>query len=112
MFIIRAISGVYVLSTLFTISNAWHDSVWLYEQLAFASDGDAILLMQDGVLGLHSEISLASFLAKCQARDILVIALKDDCVMRGVENKYSELELVDYHGFVDLVCQYDKQVAW
>lgn len=100
------------MSTLFTISEAWHDSVWLYEQLAFASQGDAILLIQDGVLGLHSEISLASFFAKCQARDIKVYALKEDCLMRGIESKYPELSQVDYAAFVGLVSDHNKQIAW
>jgi len=100
------------LSTVFTLSKAWHDSVWLFEQLAFASDGDVIVLMQDAVLAAHSDISLASFIAKCEASNIQVFALLEDCQMRGVENKYVQLELLTYSGLVDLVCQHDKQVAW
>jgi len=100
------------LSALFTLSKAWHDSVWLFEQLAYAAEGDAIVLMQDGVLAAHSNISLASFIAKCESLNIKVFALQEDCQMRGVENKYTQLELLTYSGFVDLVCQYDKQVAW
>ena len=100
------------MSTLFTLSQAWHDSVWLFEQLAFASEGDAILLIQDAVLASHSELSLGSFLAKCEAMNVSVFALQEDCQMRGVKNKYAQLNLVGYTGFVDLVCQHDKQVAW
>lgn len=100
------------MSTVFTLSKAWHDSVWLFEQLAYASQGDAIVLLQDAVLAAHSEITLASFLAKCEAVDVKVFALQEDCQMRGVDNKYTKLNLIDYAGFVALVCQYDKQVAW
>ena len=100
------------MSTLFTLSKAWHDSVWLFEQLAFASEGDAIILMQDAVLAAHSEISLASFIAKCEALNIKVFTLLEDCQMRGIENKYTQLELLTYSDFVDLVCLHDKQVAW
>lgn len=100
------------MSTVFTLSKAWHDAVWLFEQLAFASQGDAIILTQDAVLAAHSDISLASFIAKCQALNIQVFALQEDCQMRGIENKYAQLELLTYSGFVDLVCQHDKQVAW
>ena len=100
------------MSTLFTLSKAWHDSIWLFEQLAFADKGDAIVLLQDAVLATHSNISLASFVAKCEALDINVFALQEDCQMRGVKNKYPQLELLSYASFVDLVCLYDKQVAW
>ena len=100
------------MTTVFTLSKAWHDSVWLYEQMAFASNGDAIMLLQDGVLSAHSAIALASFLAKCDAMGIRVYALQEDCQMRGIEKKYPQLELLDYAGFVELVCQHDKQVAW
>ena len=100
------------MSTLFTISSAWHDSIWLHEQLAFANQDDAILLMQDGVLSTHSLVNLASFVAKCSTQNIKIYALTEDCLMRGVDNKYSEILLVDYAGFVELACEYDKQVAW
>lgn len=98
--------------TLFTISSAWNDSVFLHEQLAFASSGDAILLLQDGVLALHSPINLASFLAKCTAQDITVYALQPDCKLRGIDNQYDQINLIDYSQFVSLFDVYSKQVAW
>jgi len=100
------------LSTVFTLSNAWHDSTWLFEQLAFASPNDAILLTQDAVLAAHSDICLGSFLAKCDLMNVSVFVLQEDCQMRGVDNKYAQLQFLTYSGFVDLVCQHDKQVAW
>ena len=100
------------MSTVFTLSKSWHDSVWLFEQLAFASEGDAIVLLQDAVLAAHSDISLASFLAKCDALNISVFALEQDCQTRGINNKYEQLSLLSYSGFVDLVCQHEKQIAW
>ena len=100
------------MSTLFTISKAWHDSVWLFEQLCFASKGDTILLIEDAVLSAHSPVSLASFIAKCQALEVGIFVLGDDCKMRGIENHYSGLIEIDYQGFVDLVTKHSKQVAW
>ncbi|MEM7358289.1 MAG: sulfurtransferase complex subunit TusB [Pseudomonadota bacterium] len=97
---------------MFTLSRSWHDASWLYEQLGFASAGDTVLLMQDGVLALQSNISLASFLAKCVSSEVRVAALANDCQLRGIENQYPAIELIDYPGFVDLVCSHDKQVAW
>lgn len=78
----------------------------------FASNGDAILLLQDAVLAIHSPTTLASFLAKCQARDIQVYVLSDDLRLRGLDNKYTQINAVDYAGFVGLVIEYQKQVAW
>lgn len=100
------------MSTLFTVRHSWQNRAALYEQLLFASNGDAVLLMQDAVLALQSPIAIASFLAKCRARGIVVYALDDDVRLRGIENKYTDVKKLDYAGFVDLVVQHDKQVAW
>ena len=100
------------MTTLFTISRSWHDSSWLYEQLGFASSGDSLLLLQDAVLALQSPTTLASFVAKSEANGISLFAMNDDCVLRGIENQYDSIKLVTYGGFVGLVEQHSKQVAW
>ena len=100
------------MSTLFALNRSWHDTVWIFEQLAFASQGDSILLLEDAVLALHSPITLGSFVAKCGAMNISVYALKDDCLLRGIDNKYPSIALVGYGGYVDLVVAHEKQVAW
>jgi len=100
------------LTTLFTVNQSWYNSAWLYEQLIFASEGDTIIFMEDAVLGLASPISLASFLAKCQAAKISVHAVGEDLAMRGIVNQYASVELLGYDEFVDLVVSTDKQVAW
>ncbi|NND82857.1 MAG: sulfurtransferase complex subunit TusB [Gammaproteobacteria bacterium] len=94
------------------MSRSWHESIWLYEQLAFASPGDAVLLTRDAVLATESPITLASFLAKCEAQGVSVYVLAEDLKLRGVDNKYQNCHAVDYGGFVDLVIQHDKQIAW
>jgi sulfur relay protein TusB/DsrH len=97
---------------LFTISRSWYDSVWLYEYLAFASNGDAILLIGDAVLACQSDIALGSFIAKCQANNIRILVLREDLKLRGINQRYSDIESIDNNGFVKLVRQFDKQVAW
>ncbi len=94
------------------INRSWHEQVALFEPLCFAQSGDTILLLEDAVLAMQSPITLASFLAKCQANQISVAALLDDCRLRGIDNKYPQIDLVDYTGYVDLVIAHDKQVAW
>lgn len=98
--------------TLFTLNKSWHDSTWLFEQLLFASTGDSILLIEDAVLGVGSPITLASFLAKCKALGVSVFALEEDANLRGINNHFEEIRMIDYTGFVGLVTVHDKQVAW
>ncbi len=100
------------MTTLFTLNKSWYDSAWLYEQLVFASEGDVVLLMEDAVLALGSPITLASFLAKCSSANIAVYALIDDVSTRGISNQYPSVNLLGYNGFVDLLIEADKQVAW
>jgi len=100
------------LTTLFTIGQSWFNRPGLYEQLLFASQGDAIVLLQDAVLALQSPIALASFLGKCHASGIAVYALAEDCQLRGIENAYPEVVDLNYQGLVELVIKYEKQVAW
>ena len=100
------------MSTLFTLSRSWHQTTGLFEQLAFAQKGDAILLIEDAVLAMQSPITLASFISKCANADVAVYALLDDLRLRGIDNKYCEINLIDYAGFVELVEEHSKQVAW
>lgn len=100
------------MTTLFTINQSWYNSTWLYEQLCLAQSGDAILLIEDAVLALQSPITLASFVAKCEAEEIAVYALQDDCTLRGVSNQHSAVQQIDYVAWVELVAQHQKMVAW
>jgi sulfur relay protein TusB/DsrH len=78
----------------------------------FACRGDAIVLNEDAVLALHSPITLASFLAKCNALDVKVYAQSEDCQLRGIQSQYADIELISYDDLVGLVVGNDKQVAW
>ena len=99
------------MSTLFTVNRSWHQAPWLFEKLGYASKGDTILLLEDGVLALQSNVALSSFLAKCVANEVLVVALQPDLITRGVDSKY-QVEQVSFAEFVQLVASHDKQVAW
>ena len=99
------------MSTLFTVNRSWHQAPWLFEKLGYASKGDTILLLEDGVLALQSDIALSSFLAKCAANDVLVVALQPDLIIRGVDSKH-RVEQISFAEFVQLVESHDKQVAW
>nr|WP_281268356.1 sulfurtransferase complex subunit TusB [Arenicella xantha] len=97
---------------MYTINQSWHRMTWLFEQVAFANKGDAILLIEDGVLTIDSSTTLASFAAKSQAAGIAVFALREDAIARGVGEPINGIELIDVDGFVSLVAEHDKHVAW
>jgi len=99
-------------STLHTINQSWQAKSWLFEQLSFASFGDAILLIEEGVLALQSPVALASFVAKSQANEIALYALEEDLLQRGVESQYQSIKQISYTEMVNLVTQHKKQVAW
>lgn len=84
----------------------------MFEQLCFATSGDAILLIEDAVLAAHSPITLASFLAKCESRGVTVYVLQEDMQVRGVHNQYKQLKPVPYTGFVELTEKHERHVAW
>jgi len=100
------------MSTLFTIKDSWQSKPRLYENLAYAQSGDGILLIEDAVYSLQSKLSLASFLAKCQAGNIAVLALEDDANLRGVVSQYPAITQIDYSDFVERSLKHDRQVAW
>lgn len=100
------------MSQVATIRESWFRSPWLYERLLFTDTGDAIVLLEDAVLALHTPLPLSSFLAKCEARGVCVFAMAEDCRMRGIENQQPAVQLIEDAEFVDLIVEHDKQVAW
>lgn len=97
---------------LITLTESWHRSPWLYERLAYASPGDAILLMQDAVFALQSPILLSSFIAKCTAQEVSIYCLNVDCEMRGIEASQHPVQRINDQEWLELVLRYDKQVAF
>lgn len=80
--------------------------------LQHAKAGSAVLLIEDGVYAALEGASTADAV-KGAMGDIKVYALGPDVKARGLEGKTIDgIEIVDYSGFVDLVCEYDKVEAW
>ena len=100
------------MKNLIVIKDSLHNSVWLYEALGYASQGDSILLVEDAVSALNNTLSLASFMAKCEAQESTVFALLDDIQMRGVDVDYDSVKLINADQLPDLVLAHQKQVAW
>lgn len=77
-----------------------------------AQAGSAVLLTEDGVYaamrGAGAEGSMQEAMKTMQ-----VYALAPDLEARGVHNRVIDgIKLVDYAGFVDLVCEHNNCQSW
>lgn len=80
--------------------------------LQHAKSGSAILLIEDGVYAALAGANTADAV-KGAMGDVKIYALGPDVKARGIEGKVIDgIQMVDYSGFVDLVCEYDKVQAW
>jgi len=78
--------------------------------LSALSEGDALLLIEDGVLA--SLPAYAAHYDQIQVK-ISLYALQADLDARGLNDlKDNRFMVVDDGGFVDLACEHDKVVSW
>ena len=70
--------------------------------------GDGILFIEDGVYYCSAAES-----GHHPGTDITLYGLKEDAAARGLSApSATDVKLVDYAGFVELCCEYDKIVSW
>ncbi|MDH4191494.1 MAG: sulfurtransferase complex subunit TusB [Betaproteobacteria bacterium] len=80
--------------------------------LRLALDGAAVLLIEDGVYAAARGGAAEARLREAMKR-VKVYALKGDLEARGMAARVIEgIELVDYGGFVDLVCERPSCQSW
>ncbi|MBI3434026.1 MAG: sulfurtransferase complex subunit TusB [Proteobacteria bacterium] len=90
-----------------------------FERSSFASalnhllPGDALLMIEDGVVGARKSSAFAGRL-EAAAKTCRVYVLGPDLAARGIAEKdvVAGATLVDYGGFVDLVTGHDRTQAW
>jgi len=78
-----------------------------------ALPGSGVLLLEDGVYAAVADSAAAALLSALPER-VRVYALAADLMARGIDaaTVLDDVRVVDYEGFVDLACQYDKVQAW
>ncbi|HEX7384720.1 MAG TPA: sulfurtransferase complex subunit TusB [Burkholderiaceae bacterium] len=80
--------------------------------LRLALDGQALLLIEDGVYAATSRSPAADSVREATAR-LKVYALQPDLEARGVAGALLEgVTAVDYGGFVDLVAEHSNCQSW
>jgi len=100
------------MSTLHTVNKSPFERNALTSCTGHLLAGDAVLMIEDGVLGARKGSALAAVQAALGSGS--VYALAPDCAARGIrpDDVIEGVQLVDYAGFVDLVAQHARTVAW
>jgi tRNA 2-thiouridine synthesizing protein B len=101
------------MSTLNIINKSPFDRNSLESCIKVLSEGDAILLTEDGVYAATTGTSFSDAV-KAVANSHSVYVLGPDLSARGMnEDRIVEgVKAVDYDGFVDLVTEHDKSNSW
>lgn len=95
---------------LHTINKSPFTSDSLETALRCAQAGDAVLLIEDGVLAAQGGAKFESALKAAQG-NTKVYALAPDLAARGVARVVEGVQQIDYDGFVELVEQHQVN-AW
>lgn len=95
---------------LYTLSSSPFASQALTDILRLATAQDALLLWSDGVLAALASSEFAEPLA---ASPVKVYVLQVDAQARGIaERLLSQIQVIDYSGWVALTEQYPQQLAY
>ena len=100
------------MSTLHTVNKSPFEKSSMDDCLAYAKEGSAILMYEDGIYGAVKGTSVAGKLAAKSGVKFYVLG--PDLKARGVaEDKVADgIEIVDYARFVSLSAENDKVMAW
>ena len=95
--------------TLHTINKTPSESSALDDCLASLADGDALILIENGV---YAAIPGYAELFTRLPASIQCYLLGEDSSARGLNDLNPDFRVIDYDGFVELSCRYDKVVSW
>ena len=101
------------MSTLHTVNKSPFDRNALQSCIGHLIAGDAVLMIEDGVVGARKGTSASATVQTALANGS-VYALASDLAARGIkpEHLIDGVQTVDYAGFVDLVAQHRRTVVW
>ena len=100
------------MADLYTVNKSPFEKNSLEMAIRFATEGAAILLLEDGVYGATKGTVAEALISGATGKKFY--ALAPDLKARGLteDRLIAGIELVDYAGFVDLVEANDKVQAW
>jgi tRNA 2-thiouridine synthesizing protein B len=102
------------MSTLHTVNKSPFERGSLASAFAHALPGDAVLLIEDAVVGVRAGATEAAKAIAAAMPACAVHVLGPDLAARGIpaEAIVAGVDVVDYAGFVDLAAAHDKVQAW
>ena len=97
---------------LHTVNKSPFERNALKSCLDHCRNGDAVLLIEDGVIGALDNTEFTA-MVKEKMGTVKVYALAADLEARGIGSRaLAGIELVDYSGFVDLAAEHNPVQAW
>ena len=101
------------MAVLHTVNKSPFERNALESCLRHARAGSAILFLEDGVYSLVRGADFAEKVEQAASRFSL-FALRPDLEARGLppERLIHGVQMVDYHGFVDLAVSHDRVQSW
>ena len=101
------------MSTLHTVNKSPFGNGSLASCLAHCKDGDAVLMIEDGVYGGLAGTAVADVVSQ-KAGSVAIYVLSADAEARGLaaDKLLQGIKGVDYDGFVDLVADHDRTQSW
>jgi tRNA 2-thiouridine synthesizing protein B len=94
------------------VNKSPYEKSTLASCLAYATKGNAVLLIEDAVYGATRGNAAEAQLKEAIGR-VDVYALGPDLEARGMKDRVIEgVKLVDYGGFVDLVAEHKTSQSW
>lgn len=99
------------MSTLHIVSSSPFQTHALQSALKVVRNGDAILLIENGVYAAVDGPEMAQMLAGA-ADDLMVYALEEDLNARALPSVGKHVIKASYTDFVQLVCQHNNSVSW
>jgi len=101
------------MSTLHTVNKSPFSTQSLMSCLNHCKDGDAVLMIEDGVYGALAQSGMAE-LVKAKTASVMIYVMSPDADARGLsgDKLLGEVKGVDYAGFVNLVTEHDRTQSW
>lgn len=101
------------MTTLHMANKSPFERTALVSCLRHMSEGDAVLMIEDAVIGARKGAASVTMLEDAMKKGTVYI-LSADLSARGIasEQIVPGTQIVDYGGFVDLVTQHERTVSW
>ncbi|MBM3567217.1 MAG: sulfurtransferase complex subunit TusB [Alphaproteobacteria bacterium] len=101
------------MSTLHTVNKSPFERAALISALGHVRPGDALLMIEDAVVGARKRTAFAA-VVEAAAKICALFVLAPDLAARGMAEKdlIEGIKTVDYGGFVDLAAKHRRVQSW